>query len=435
MRESICHINSRIRARYIVICILSALYLVAGGFRASGQESLETYIRFKVDRSLLDEKLGNNADKLSEIINFLQNAKSDSLSRKVDIYFCGAASPEGPLNKNRMLATKRRKALEDYIRARMYFPDSIVAHCDGVIYDWAGLVSLVEASDMPHKDEAVDIIRRVPEFSYDVDGQPVEIRKQRLKELQDGRTWRYMLSHFFPQLRYARIILEINPVPVAIEIVRTDGTPAVPAVTVPATADVSTAVPVTHLLGRRRDFIFALKTNLLYDALTLPNIGAEFRLDDRWSISTNWMYGWWKDNFTRHYYLRAYGGEVSLRRWLGHREGMKPFTGHHVGVYGQLFTYDFRKGSKGYMGGRPEGTLWDKVNYAAGLEYGYSVSIGRRLNLDMSIGVGYMYGPVYDYTPDAGCKVWQRTRTRSWFGPTKAEVSLVWILGKGGWHD
>ena len=25
------------------------------------------------------------------------------------------------------------------------------------------------------------------------------------------------------------------------------------------------------------------------------------------------------------------------------------------------------------------------------------------------------------------CKVWQATKNRRWFGPTKAEVSLVWL--------
>jgi len=26
--------------------------------------------------------------------------------------------------------------------------------------------------------------------------------------------------------------------------------------------------------------------------------------------------------------------------------------------------------------------------------------------------------------------VWQTTKDRKWFGPTKAEISLVWLMGK-----
>ena len=41
------------------------------------------------------------------------------------------------------------------------------------------------------------------------------------------------------------------------------------------------------------------------------------------------------------------------------------------------------------MGGKPGGTLWEKMNYAVGLEYGYSLPVARRLNLDFVIGLGY----------------------------------------------
>lgn len=35
-----------------------------------------------------------------------------------------------------------------------------------------------------------------------------------------------------------------------------------------------------------------VKTNMLYDALLIPNIGLEVDLGKRWSIAANWMYGW-----------------------------------------------------------------------------------------------------------------------------------------------
>ena len=87
------------------------------------------------------------------------------------------------------------------------------------------------------------------------------------------------------------------------------------------------------------------------------------------------------------------------------------------------------------MGGKPSGSLWEKCNYAVGVEYGYSLPVGRRLNLDFVIGAGYWGGEYHTYVPDGGRYVWRETRRRHWFGPTKAEVSLVWLLGRGNYND
>ena len=124
-------------------------------------------------------------------------------------------------------------------------------------------------------------------------------------------------------------------------------------------------------------------------------------------------------------------GDLAVRYWLGKKANEKPLTGHHIGIYGQAFTYDFEWGGKGYMGGEPGGTLWDKTNYAAGVEYGYSLPVANRLNIDFTLGVGYWGGKYYEYIPLDGHYVWQATKKRHWFGPTKAEISLVWLLGKG----
>jgi hypothetical protein len=66
-----------------------------------------------------------------------------------------------------------------------------------------------------------------------------------------------------------------------------------------------------------------------------------------------------------------------------------------------------------------------------GAEYGFALPIGRRLNLDMTLGVGYFRSTYYEYTPVDVHYVWQATKKKRWIGPTKAEVSLVWLLGRG----
>jgi hypothetical protein len=67
------------------------------------------------------------------------------------------------------------------------------------------------------------------------------------------------------------------------------------------------------------------------------------------------------------------------------------------------------------------------------VEYGYALPIGRRLDLDFSIGIGFQGGEYKEYEPaddDTGHYVWEATKKRSWWGPTKAAITLRWDIGK-----
>ena len=132
--------------------------------------------------------------------------------------------------------------------------------------------------------------------------------------------------------------------------------------------------------------------------------------------------------------MRITAGDVSLRKYFGAMAAEKPLQGHHIGINAQMLTYDIEFGGKGYMGGKPGGTLWDRMNYTVGAEYGYSMPVARRLNIDFSLAAGYMGGRYYEYTPLDGHYVWQATKNRKWIGPTKVEVSLVWLLGHGNYN-
>lgn len=410
--------------------LIVSAFMLLGCIQAFGQESRkEVCIGFPVGNSTLDTAYGNNAARLSEVVSFLESVKKDSTLELVEVSFCGSASPEGGFAINRELAEKRRNSLERYVRERVSLPDGIISRPEGFIA-WERLAELVEVSDMPHKEEAVDVLRNVPEFTYNK-GVLVDSRKKHLMELQYGRTWHYMHKHFFDQIRNASVILvTVRQKPVIEEktVVKEEPVVPAPADTTAVVEKADTIVAVSPETSK--PFYMALKTNMLYDVLAVPNIGVEFYLGKNWSISGNWMYGWWKKN-SSHRYWRIYGGDLAVRYWLGKKANEKPLTGHHIGIYGQAFTYDFEWGGKGYMGGEPGGTLWDKTNYAAGVEYGYSLPVANRLNIDFTLGVGYWGGKYYEYIPLDGHYVWQATKKRHWFGPTKAEISLVWLLGKG----
>lgn len=187
--------------------------------------------------------------------------------------------------------------------------------------------------------------------------------------------------------------------------------------------------PETQAIPSHR---FALKTNMLFDALLIPNIGAEFYLGKDLSVYGEWMYAWWSNN-NLHRYYRIYGGDLGLRWWFGKRAHEKPLTGHHVGVYGGVFTFDFEFGGRGYLGGLPGGNIFDSCFINGGIEYGYSLPVSKHLNIDFSLGAGYTSGKYMEYIPDGfeHGYLWQATKRFGWVGPTKAEISLVWLLGRG----
>lgn len=430
---------------YIKKMIVSAYFLL-GCSMSFGQESQkEIFVRFPIGHSIINTGYRDNASQLSEAVTFLKNTQRDSTLELVRVTFSGSASPDGGFANNRKLAEKRLNSLERYIRGQVSLPDSIISRSENV-FAWESLANLVAESRMPYKDEAIDVLRNIPEFTYNDKGVLIDSRKKHLMELQYGRTWNYMYANFFSKIRNAGVILVTvrqKPVIKAEQEVKDASEPTdikeenpdtVAVVDTVAVDTVATTPATNNAIRSEKPFYMAVKTNMLYDVLAVPNIGVEFYLGKNWSVSGDWMYGWW-DKDSKHRYWRIYGGNISIRKWFGKKANEKPLTGHHLGVYGQAFTFDFEWNGRGYMGGIPGGSIWDKTNYAAGIEYGYSLPIARRLNLDFTLGIGYWGGRYYEYIPLDGHYVWQATKNRHWVGPTKAEISLVWLIGKGNTNN
>ncbi len=416
-----------IRKLLFIILIFYGGYLSAQTVREV-RDSVKIYFRQgKVD---FVPSLKNNRMAVDRIADSLRITYADSIYRLQKILIVGGASPEGSIKLNKQLSEKRAGVLFDYLSRYGSLPDSLKT-TNFIGRDWNGLIRLVKNDpNVPYREETLELLREIADEARD-NALAKDDHLRRIQRLRGGVPYYYMYKNLFPELRASQLYLwykkKLNPVaPVPrpeLEI------PVLPIDTVLFIHD-TIYVPVPC---PEKPFYMDIRTNMLYDLLAVPNIGAEFYLGKSWSVVANWMYGWWKTD-RRHWYWRTYGGDIAVRRWFGRAAKEKPLTGHHLGVYGQIFTYDFETGGRGYMGGKPGGTLWDKMNYAAGVEYGYSLPIARRLNIDFTIGVGYWGGIYHEYQPVDGCYVWQCTKQRHWFGPTKAEVSLVWLIGRGNYN-
>lgn len=392
----------------------------------SGQDTLLLTTYFRYGASALDLEFRDNAGRLETFEDLVHQLRADTSAHVTRIDIRSGASPEGNSDAQKRLASTRGAQVAGELERRMNLPSSIM-HLNSVGIDWEGLYDLVAASEMPFRDQTLSILRNTPEW-IKRDGKVVDGRKRQLQMLAGGRVWNYLSEHFFAQLRRAQVkiigyhLLPPPPQPQRDTVVISH-------------RDTVVVVHRDTVVVSRRDTVvvdacchpvyMGIKSNLLYDAALVPNVGVEFYITQGWTLGANWMYAWWNSD-RRHRYWRTYGGELTLRKYFGRRAAEKPLAGHHLGLYGQMLTYDFETGGRGYQ---------SKLSYGGGIEYGYSLPIGRRLNLDFSVGIGYLGGEYKVYDPEDGHYVWKETRQRHWFGPTKAEISLVWLLGRKNYND
>lgn len=166
-----------------------------------------------------------------------------------------------------------------------------------------------------------------------------------------------------------------------------------------------------------------LRTNGLYDLALCPNIGIEFQADDGLALQMDYIGAWWNNN-SKHRYFSNYAFEAELRYYFKCESLKFPYTKHHIGVYGQMATYDFEFGGTGYLSRDLD------FSFGVGVSYGYSLPIHRRWCLDFTLGIGYFQSKYDVYEPFNGAYVKSGTRRLRFTGPTKLEVTFVWNLNK-----
>lgn len=396
------------------------LTLALGCFlRISAGNTDSVQIGFRQSHFNIDMNFEANGIKLDSIFRKIASDSSIFSNRPIrSVKVTGAASPEGSVRFNNYLSQKRAEAIFNSFRTRNLLPDS-AASFTFLGRDWQGLRREVLADlNTPSRSEVLALLDEIIS-----NPQKIAHPLSALKSLDNGIPYVYLYNNIFPTLRRSQIILTYNeklsPIPSTLTSFRyTQSLPSPEPVISPS-----------HVKPEK-PFYMAVKTNMLYDAALLPNIGAEFYVGKNWSVFGDWMYGWW-DKDSSHYYWRAYGGSLGLRRWFGTEAERKPLTGHHLGAFGGIVTFDFELGGKGYMGGIPHGTLWDRCCWLTGIEYGYSLPATRRLNIDFSLALGYLHGKLVHYVPNRNFYQWQKTSNLNWVGPVKIEIALVWLIGRG----
>lgn len=421
----------------IVMVVLMPTTLLANAYAASIQDSLRTTIYFRPGYSLLELSYRDNAANMKALTQGIQTIKGNPCVQLQHIRILSAASPEGNSALNKRVAKRRGERLRDYLKETLVLPDSIFT-VSSAGEDWQGLAALIAKEKTPWRNKALQIIRHTPEW-VTRNGKVVDGRKRQLQNLDGGKAWKYMLDNHFYTLRTGAVVvcevktLAAESTPSAaearLEQAHPESASQQPASQSPSSppfpAIPSQVHPSSESQAPPVASYFALKSNLLYDALLVPNLSLEASIGSGWTLGAGGMLAWWSKD-AKHRYWRIYGGDLEIRKYFGTLSKSKPLQGHHLGIYGDFLTYDFEFGAKGYQ---------SKATYAAGIKYGYSHPIANRLNLDFALGIGYLHSNYKTYVPRDGCYVYQETKKRKWLGPTQAEISLVWLLGKGNTNN
>lgn len=165
----------------------------------------------------------------------------------------------------------------------------------------------------------------------------------------------------------------------------------------------------------------AVKTNVLADATTTLNLGAEVRLAPKWTLDISGNYNPWE--FSDYRKEKHWTIQPEARYWF-----CEAFNGHFLAAHviggefnmsDPLFPFNYFEELKDY---RYQGWM-----YGAGVGYGYQWILSPRWSLEAEIGVGWV-GTTYEKYQCGHCGELLGTGTSSRFTITKLSMNIIYLL-------
>ena len=386
-------------------------------------------IYFSLDQTDIRPYMEQNHEETASFIESLKEAYASGRLKKIEIraYSCLIGTNLSCNN----VAHRRAQSLADYIIANSGIPSRFV-HIEQTGIGWDTLAGLVrDDMDVPGRDNVLKALSDTPVWIFDSEGKVIGGKKKQLMEIRGGRAFAYMREHFFEKMRYASATFSITaPVSEQEPITFTEQAPAPVTEEAPATVPQETPATVTQEHAetdaaaateksriKREEFWETskiwLKTNIPYWGLVVPNIAAEVRLADHWSLDIPVFYS--PFTVANSYCFRVLAMQPSVRYWL------KPeMKGHFFGVH--------------LTGGAFNIAVDNKFRYqdtdgvwGAGIDYGYALKFSRHWGMEFNIGVGYLWTKYQTfYNVENGAPF--STDTKNYFGITRVGISLIYKL-------
>lgn len=368
-------------------------------------------LNFRVGRALVDSGYMENRRALHHMEELFADTAFTSRIDSIRIH--SYASPDGRLTFNKQLAHRRSAALKGYLVWKYPHLDQYRIRIHSQASGWERLLPAIENdADVPCRKQVTEIlISDIPDIEKQI----------RLQHLAGGKAYRYLAARYLPAWRNASVctiwMKDENKKPTITAIKEMQGVANPTSLVETELSYLMQDHPYTYKVKRP---LLAVKTNLLFDVAMMPNVEVEVPIRNRWSLNGEVMFPWWLFENDK-YCLQILMGSVEGRYWLGNRKKKDVLTGHFLGLYAGGGKYDLQWDRDGYQG---------EFFIAAGLSYGYAMKIARNLRLEFNLGIGLLrtnyeyYHPLDNYQT----LLWQHNGRYTWFGPTKAKVSFVWLL-------
>lgn len=404
--------------------ILMIILVVAFSIPMSAQAVSEMWVTsdslqvfFRQGESDLDSVFRDNGTSLKEFSERFHTLMARPRSKVRSVLIVSGASPEGHQMLNRRLSDSRAKAVYDYLLShKLLEPSEIEVESRGV--DWKGLAEQIMSSDKEYKDKVLECLNSS------------EDKVASLMDMDGGAVWKDIYDTYFPDLRGTMVMISWSIKRDAHNLSHVQT--AVPVMTF----DAPSQETLTHngfldeKLKEKWWLRMAVKTNLLYDGMLIPNLGVEFGLWKGLTLNVEYMHNIWfhteERNFSKKHYYRVHGAEFGLKYYINKEN--RPFApGHHVGISCQMLTFDVT------------GILADADPWKGGMmaSYGYTLPITKRLNLDFEAGLGFIVGDIHKYDvvengPDTWLRIHKST-DRAAFVP-KLGVTLQYLIGTNNYN-
>lgn len=166
----------------------------------------------------------------------------------------------------------------------------------------------------------------------------------------------------------------------------------------------------------------AIKTNLLYWASTTPNLALEVKLGDRTTFELTGGYNPWTLKKDTNSKIKHWAVVPEFRYWL-----CEPHNGHFFGVQSGYGFYNVAGFRIPFYSETTRNHRYQGWATGLGLTYGYSWILGKRLNLEASVGLGYVYTR-FDRYECATCGKFLGANHENYFGPTELAITLVYMI-------
>ena len=390
-------------------------------------------IHFRFDKASLDREYLNNSLALDLIDKMFSDetiyAHLDSVS------ISATSSPEGVYDYNANLAHRRAWSVKNYLKKHYPGLRKVNINVYSGVYEWSKVIPYIEQdNNIPYKKRILAILKNPDNLSR-------ATIEWRLKNIANGAAWRHVVNHLY-HLRQGDtgINIYLRPFIIPLKDTKTDTIqPVIKAPIIPLIVN-NDSLKLNNIINPKLKTtkadkpLFALKTNLLFDALSLVNLELEVPIGKRFSVAGEVIFPWWsidngKANSKRHR-IQVLNVNIEGKCWLGNRDKRPAMTGWYTGLYIGSGIYDLEYSAKGYQG---------EASIIGGISGGYAHTINKRgnLRLEYSLGVGYMqtnyrYYEVHYSFMEEWHPMHNLEGKYSFIGPTRAKVSLVWMLNKRG---